>query len=588
MQENELFWKEIHAPAIVGIPPIYAIRELCFCSNGNIRHYGRERINGEVFKVYLESEDMGLTWKKHLQAPEDPGAMVKCPWADYYLRLDPNPVLTAFRSSRGPGFPAEKTVVIGLRAKQPRPLLPLRSRKRWIAGISNVECLNGTCYHAGVCYSDDDGETWTYTDVPEVPDVERQFACDKRPHWFNNGCEPTIAELPDGTLLMALRTSGPYVAFSHSFDGGTTWEVPRPVPGFWQANTMPELHMLKDGRLLFIWNNTAMLPTRDPAELPELTPNDLTGEWETAFTNRDALHAAISEDNGKTWHGFREIILTGIRNDTDFRELGNDPAEEQDKSVHQTQMLELPNGKILLALGQNPAARRLVLFDPSWLYETGRKEDFRHGLGAVSHHLYVKSPSGGRAGWAGHCAWNRIPGAVMAREPAENGKVSRYRESLWLCRLDDPRLVSTCSGVVWNFPAARKGTLEIDFRIEGCGFQVALQDHWSNTCDEYLESRSFLVVPISPDEFGCKARWMTLTLHWDLDKGESTLVCGSVTRTLPLKKEGFSPAGPSYLHIQTLAEKEDRAGTFFREFRFNAAEQDFNDNSRNFLIPKKI
>jgi hypothetical protein len=251
-------------------------------------------------------------------------------------------------------------------------------------------------------------------------------------------------------------------------------------------------------------------------------------------------------------------------------------------------MLELPNGKILLALGQNPAARRLVLFDPSWLYETGRKEDFRHGLGAVSHHLYVKSPSGGRAGWAGHCAWNRIPGAVMAREPAENGKVSRYRESLWLCRLDDPRLVSTCSGVVWNFPAAREGTLEIDFRIEGCGFQVALQDHWSNTCDEYLESRSFLVVPISPDEFGCKARWMTLTLHWDLDKGESTLVCGSVTRTLPLKKEGFSPAGPSYLHIQTLAEKEDRAGTFFREFRFNAAEQDFNDNSRNFLIPKKI
>ena len=118
----------------------------------------------------------------------------------------------------------------------------------------------------------------------------------------------------------------------------------------------------------------------------------------------------------------------------------------------------------MLALGQNAASRRIVVFDPAWLYETSRTENFQHGLYAISHHLYVKSLSGGNRGWAGHCAWNRVPGAVMAREP-ETVRATK-REALWLCRINDPRLVSTRSGIVWNFPAAAKGVVEIDCRID--------------------------------------------------------------------------------------------------------------------------
>ena len=112
-----------------------------------------------------------------------------------------------------------------------------------------------------------------------------------------------------------------------------------------------------------------------------------------------------------------------MRNQVDFRTLGNDDLHEHDKSVHQSQAIELPNGKVLIALGQNPAARRLLIFDPGWLYETERHEDFRHGLGDLSSHLYVKSLTGNTRGWAGHCAWNRSLSAMLVREP-DNPKAS--------------------------------------------------------------------------------------------------------------------------------------------------------------------
>jgi len=67
--------------------------------------------------------------------------------------------------------------------------------------------------------------------------------------------------------------------------------------------------------------NTAMLPTRDLAEYPEIGSGERKDLWETVFTNRDALHAAISDDEGRTWKGFRELALNEIRNAADLREF---------------------------------------------------------------------------------------------------------------------------------------------------------------------------------------------------------------------------------------------------------------------------
>ena len=551
-------------PTVVGVPPAAAVRDMCRCSDGEIRHYGWKMVGGKKRRVYIASRDEGLSWKTVLADPRDKGGtMVRSPWSGEWVGFARGfPKLTLLRSKKGPGDLETAETELPFEKAEVRQILPLRSRRRWIATISDIRLTIGGCYNAAVILSDDDGRTWRWVQLPAASFVPRLAPGDRRPHWFNSGCEPTVMEQADGTLVVAARTSGPHHTFYRSTDGGETWSDPVESDVFWAANTMPLFFRLKDGRLLFVWNNTAMLPTRDASEYPELGRDELSGKWESVFTNRDALHAAISEDDGKTWIGFREIVLNEARNAADFRELGNSPAEEHDKSVHQTQALELENGKVLLALGQNSASRRLVVFDPKWLYETARSDDFRDGFRGLSNHLYVKSLSGGARGWGGHCAWERVPGALLVREP-ETGPRTK-REVLQLCRIRDERLVSDRQGVVWNFPASRKGRVKIVCRIDGAGFRLTLADHWMNPCDETGPGLSPVSVPVTAAETG-RAKWVEVAADWDLDAGKAVLSCDG--KPFCERKTGAGPRfGLSYLHVQTLAEETDVKGVYFRSF----------------------
>ncbi len=554
---------DIVEPTVVGVPPAAAVRDMCRCADGEIRHYGWKMVNGKKRRVYISSRDEGLSWKTVLAPEGDHGAMVKSPWSGEWIGFSKGfPKLNLLRSKIGPGDVHAEVTELPFEKAEVRQILPLKSRKRWVVPISDIRLKFGGCYNAAVILSDDDGRTWRWVQLP-IADFVPKFALgDKRPHWFNNGCEPTVMERADGTLVVAARTSGPHHILYTSTDGGETWSKPVESDVFWAANTMPLFFRLKDGRLLFIWNNTAMLPTRDLSEYPEVGPGERSGQWETVFTNRDALHAAISEDDGQTWIGFREIALNAIRNAADFRELGNSPAEEHDKSVHQTQALELEGGKILLAFGQNSASRRLVIFDPKWLYETNRTDDFRHGFRGLSNHLYVKSLSGGARGWAGHCAWERVPGALLVREPETGPKTKR--EALQLCRVKDDRLVSDRQGIVWNFPASRKGVVKIVCRIDGAGFRLTLADHWMNPCDEVGPGLSPVSIPVTSAELGA-GKWVEVEVRWDFDAKQVTLACDG--RVFAERKLTSLPRfGLSYLHLQTLAEETDTKGTYFRSF----------------------
>jgi predicted neuraminidase len=93
--------------------------------------------------------------------------------------------------------------------------------------------------------------------------------------------EPAIVELGDGTLLMYMRSgSRTCVWQSRSSDGGLTWTPPikTSLPN---PDSAVELCGLWDGRIMLALNNSP--DTRNP------------------------LSIAISEDDCKTWLGFRAL-----------------------------------------------------------------------------------------------------------------------------------------------------------------------------------------------------------------------------------------------------------------------------------------
>ena len=563
---------EVFAPQVTGVPPSAAMRDLCVGREGELRHYGWVAgVDGAKRRVCSISRDSGMSWKTVAVAEDDPGALVKSPWSGEWLTVSavPGKQPRLVRSIGGPsmGDASISELEVGdfPYCRQPQPL---KAERRWLcAGQCHVPdpsmpSRRMTC--PAVLLSADDGHTWrkvvitnvvTQNDGPHAPDAVKR--------WENYCCEPTVDERRDGVLQMIVRTSTDNDWRYLSRDGGETWTGPERLAHFYACNTMPTLFRMKDGRLVFFWNNTVPLPKTESVTGEPLLRSAALGLSETVFTNRDALHAAISDDDGETWRGFRELLLNACRSDVDFRELGNDAAQEKDKSVHQVQAVELPGGKILVVAGQNVSSRRFVVFDPQWLLETSRREDFRNGFCNVSDHLYVKGPMCGARGWAGHCAWNRVHGARLVIDPdlPEN-----QREVASLVRRRDEGLVSDLPGMAWNFPAARKGTMTVVARLpEGSeGFRLALSDHWFNPCDRFAsehEEVAFAVTrAIAPAD-----KWVTLTVDWDCDERRFSLCVDG--HPVAQRKFGNPPRfGLSYLHLQLLAKGEDRAGALFRSF----------------------
>jgi len=219
--------------------------------------------------------------------------------------------------------------------------------------------------------------------------------------------------------------------------------------------------------------------------------------------------------------------------------------------------MELPEGKVLLVYGQAPSSRRMVIFDPAWLYERGNSEDFSRGFARLSTHVYVKSVSGGSApGKIGHCAWNRTYGALLVPDPT-----NELREVLQLVTPDDPRLFNNRQGAAWNFPACRRGEVAVRLRIPGAGLRLTLTDRWFNPCDEYAGELAQCSTVITREMLPDTPFWSDAVLWWNLDVSAVTLsVNGGDASPLELRLP-VSPAGFSYLHLQTVSRERDDAGS---------------------------
>ncbi len=559
--EDKKLLKKIYEPTVVCYPFYYAHQNLCVTDDGEIRYYSltdKDSYADNKQRVYFASNDAGLSWKMHLVPDGIIGRAHKSEISGRYFSFkyindgenSGTYVLFANGYDEAP-FMKKKLCDHPVYARE--SVIFLKDKKRYLVATEG-DTGNGFS-SAVVFWSDDDCETWQSTKPEVVPNLEFKPP-HKGPRWHNS-CEPTIIERNDGSVMMIVRTSQNVHYVYYSYDGGESWTKPKPT-GFHSTLTMPTLYRLSDNRLIFLWCNTQPLPETDhESVLPPLHITEIDGTWEDVFTNRDANHAAISEDDGKTWIGFREMYLNPVRNSADFRTSGGG-YKLHDKSVHQIECLELPFNKLLVFAGQHDYCTRGIIFDIDYLYDKSRKEDFTHGLINMSTHVYLKSISGGFQHFSGHCAWNRTNGAVLVPDP----DYKEREEVLFFSVTDDERLVSNVQGASWNFPAARNGEVAVKMRVKGRGLRLSLIDRWMNPIDDEIINDAAASYVVTKD-FAPDGKWSDIKIRWDLDKKEFKIFSGN-TEIESGSICGDFPNGLSYLHLQTVGEAPDTDGAYVK------------------------
>ncbi|MCA9072857.1 MAG: exo-alpha-sialidase, partial [Planctomycetaceae bacterium] len=209
-------------------------------------------------------------------------------------------------------------------------------------------------------YSDDEGDTWQVSKTKLVAPCYSGF------NGSNEGaCEPTIEELNDGRVWMLMRTASGFLYESHSSDNGTTWTRAR-ASRFNTSTGPANLMRHRNGWLALCWNNCEMPPRH---------------EGEGVYGGRDALHMAVSDDDGRSWRGFREIYLDHRRNEN--------PARSGDRGTAYPLGAYTADGRFVVLAGQGEGGRNPILIDPEWIVATTAKTDFSDELkqwATYTHH----------------------------------------------------------------------------------------------------------------------------------------------------------------------------------------------------------
>lgn len=528
-------------PFKVGVPPADAGRGLVRVSEREIRAYP-----GKGGTHYLQSQDNGMTWRKVALPPSYPDAtcmakeapsLVRNPNTGAYLRVEPKysskNKMDGLYVSRG-GLDGEWGLVRGDDGKGLKPAGILRT-PIWVNGGKRV-LIPG---HGGGCwtwYSDDGGLSWNRSNKVNSPPHEAGGIHHGR-RWNHGMVEGTLVELNDGRLWMVARTAQDQHYETFSDDFGETWSPAKPSR-FYGTITMPTFHRLEDGRLLFFWSNTTPLP-----EVKRLKKRG----GEDVFTNRDALHAAISEDDGQTWIGFREVVLDEHRNDSDYAVTPG----SNDRGKHQCEVIQLDNNRVLFSTGQHPLHRKLMVMDVRWLYEKERYSDLRtDGTRDWSTHQYINKI-------VGHCGYNRTPGARV-----ESG-------ALRVLRGNDTSLTNPNQGATWNFPAGKSGKVTFGIQLESneSKARVCLADRWFNPTDETVPMFAQYSVELG-EKLLKPGKVHSVGIQWE-DGGNAKLFMDGKPTDLRLPPQSDpSPNGISYIHFYNPTEDADGMG--FRLFSTTA------------------
>ncbi len=372
-------------------------------------------------------------------------------------------------------------------------------------------------FETSALYSDDDGETWHQSTSRlnlQTADLSSEGAI-----------EPIVLQLKDGRVWMLIRAQSGRFYESFSADGAT-WTEPRPT-SIVSSDSPAGLLRLRDGRIFMLVNDCQRFPY--------------------ALGGRQVLLGAISGDEGRTWHGYREVIRDPLR--------GEPPPPGGDFGVSYPFPTLTEDGKVLFTMGvqtgtrsQTPEGpegikpgekRAMVLVDPRWLDEDSQQTDFSHGLDDWS--IF-----GTR-------------GVALVSDPGSPGS-----KVLQISKVsgDWP------AGAVWNFPAGRRGRIRLRIMVPH-GFQgllVGLTDEFSPPWDEEDQYHNVFNVQLDragrlPDGLRIgSGRWHNMELIWDCDRRICDLVIDSrKVESIPMNRTPQTQ-GICYLRLRSTAPSTDLHG----------------------------
>lgn len=310
-------------------------------------------------------------------------------------------------------------------------------------------------WDATVVYSDDGGETWTQSKSllrAPTPGLAALGAI-----------EPVVVQLNDGRVWMLIRTQMGRFYESFSNDGAE-WSPAKPS-SIVSSDSPAGLLRLDDKRILMLWNNCQRHPY--------------------ATGGRHALHGAITDDDGKTWRGYREVVRD---------ELARDPAPPSgDHGVSYPFLTKTADGKIAFSMWVQTGPGRSVLeFEPKWLEETKQRDDFAKGM----------------AEWS--TFGSKGVEAIDAAD-AEDGKAISIKKA------DE----NWPAAAVRNFPMSARGTLTMRVKATAdANVKLVLTDHFSPPFDWEDAIHGIYVGHLSANASGAGAiaiptdKWAVVKLDW--------------------------------------------------------------------------
>lgn len=398
-------------------------------------------------------------------------------------------------------------------------------------------------------YSDDDGQTWNGPSnliyAPAVPG-----------RWDNPAGSPQMVEFDNGKIWMLTRNSQDHLWECFSDDWGKTWTEPRPSR-FIGVFSNVRLKRIPDGRLLILWLNS-------------MPRSGVNREGSFHNTARDVLHAAVSEDDGRSWIGFREVMLGRRRHELVFSHL---PA--YDAGIHHQKFTVTRDRKVIVFSGQDDDTigreslhRQAVIFDLGWLYERTRSTDFSDGYDNLSVFKLSKE----RYGVTNY--YSRILGATLIEHPSQP-----FRKVLQLGRESCEWVFNEQDGACWNFPAGLQGQVRTRILLRQ-GFKgglISLTHCFYNPSDSAGDMAAMYVFEIPADGKINVAttletnRWYDIRLEWNGCRDEEVHSCRVYIDDV-LQPERLSLRNPcrdglSYVRFRSTAQEEDLAGFLVESIR---------------------